>query len=219
MWKRQDWGQPRGTGSPSKNGWEVMTTKNILHHVLYSPDLHHASLLTTFCGTNWSCFFQSSWKCLTLLYKFKGLGFILNPPHISLIKSVKVNFNCRRDFFLWKLTAILEKHFFPPVSIPFKLQVLNEIWILLKIGWDRVRKDNANVLTGVWITIILFTLPTISISVCRFYGASFVWYIQNMDRSCELFLVCNTTHASNGSRLWTEEGSAEDVSLSAIKSI
>lgn len=176
-------------------------------------------ILTTFCGTNWSCFFQSSWKSLTLFYKFKGLGFILSPPTLILVKVWSLISIARDIFFLWKLTAILEKHFFSPISISFKLQILNKIWILLKIGWHRVRKDNANALTGVWITIILFTLPTISISVCCFYGASFVWYIQNMGRSCELFLVCDTTQAGNGSCLWTEEDSAEDLSLGAIKSM
>lgn len=177
-------------------------------------------ILTTFCGTNWSCFFQSSWKSLTLFYKFKGLGFILSPPHINLSKSVKFNFNCKRYFFPLEAYSHFGKTFFLTyLSISFKLQILNKIWILLKIGWHRVRKDNANALTGVWITIILFTLPTISISVCCFYGASFVWYIQNMGRSCELFLVCDTTQASNGSRLWTEEDSAEDLSLGAIKSM
>lgn len=119
MWKRQDWGQPRGTGSPGKNGWEVMTTKNILHHVLHSPDLHHASPLTTFCGTNWSCFFQSSWKCLTLLYKFKGLGFILNPPILVLLKVWRL-ISIAGEIFSLETYSHFGKTFFPTCLYPIQ---------------------------------------------------------------------------------------------------
>lgn len=154
-------------------------------------------ILTTFCGMNWSCFLQSSLKSLTLFYKFKGLGFILSPTKLVLVKVWEL-ISIARDIFLWKLTAILEKHFFSLVSISFKLQVLNKIWILLKIGWHRVRKDNANALTGAWITRILFTLSTISISglllLCDIFriwvgDVSYFWYVilhmQGMDHVYE----------------------------------
>lgn len=40
-----------------------------------------------------------------------------------------------------------------------------------------------------------------------------------MGSSCELFLVCDATDVSNGSHFRTEEDSAEEISLGALKII